>query len=129
MRQPNSKPTPLLKLFLIMVGVAVVFIGTILLLADIKCSYDIENWWAVPYPGAQTISITHDDWLRPRALFETIWVLRSPDDMETVKQWYREKTLFVLKEQRTRGLAYSDYHVKAADDGGSIITLFSSCGM
>lgn len=129
MWQPNQKPTPFPKLVLILFGTALLLIALILALADIKCNYDIENWWAVPYPGAETISIQHDDWLRPRALFETVWVLHSEDDIETVKQWYREKTLFVLDEERTRGLAYADYRVQEADDGGSLITLFSSCGM
>lgn len=129
MYQPNQKPTPLPKLFLILVGTAAAFIGLILLLADIKCNYDIENWWAVPYPGAETVTIKHDNWLRPRALFDTVWVLHSEDDIETVKQWYREKTLFVLNEERTRGLAYADYRVQEAEAGGSLITLFSSCGM
>jgi len=127
--QPNQKPTPLPKLIVILVGSALAFIALILLLADIKCNYDIENWWAAPYPGAETVSVQHDDWYRPRALFETVWVLRSDDDVETVKQWYREKTLFVLDEERSRGLAYSDYRVQEADDGGSLIVLFSSCGM
>ncbi len=129
MYQPNQKPTPLPKLIVILVGSALAFIALILLLADVKCNYDIENWWAVPYPGAETVSIQHDDWFRPRSLFETIWVLQSDDDMETVKQWYREKTLFVLDEERARGLAYSDYRVTEADAGGSLIVLYSSCGM
>lgn len=112
-----------------MVGSSIAFLVLILVLADVKCAYDIENWWAVPYPGAQTISIEHDDWFRPRALFYTIWVLHSPDDVETVKQWYRDLTLQVLQEGRTRGLAYTDYKVNEAENGGSVIVLSSSCGM
>ena len=129
MWEPNRKTSSLPRLALILFGVCVIFIGGILFAADLKCSYDIENWWAVPYPGAETVRIEHDDWYRPRALFQTVQVMRSPDDVETVKQWYREKTLFVLREGRTRGLAYSDYKVQEADDGGSMIVLYSSCGM
>ena len=60
MYQPNQKPTPLPKLFLILVGLSVAILALILLLADIKCNYDIENWWAQPYPGAETIDIQYD---------------------------------------------------------------------
>lgn len=129
LRQPNQKPTPLPKLFLILVGFSVALLALILLLADIKCNYDIENWWAQPYPGAETVGIKHDDWYRPRALFETVWMLRSEDDVEQVKQWYREKVLSVLDEERSRGLAYADHRVQEADGGGSLITLYSSCGI
>ncbi len=129
MWEPNKKQTSLPRLFLILVSGAVLFIALVLLLADLKCNYDIEDWWAVPYPGAETVNVEHKDWFRPRSIGETRWLLHSDDDEETVKQWYRDLTMQVLEEKRTRGIAHSDYRVTAAESGGSDILLLSTCAL
>ncbi len=131
MRQPNSKPTPLSKLFVILVGGSLLFIGLIVLLADIKCNYDIENWWAVPYPGAETVAIEYD-LFRPRALGETRWTMESADDEATVRKFYQDLTLEILRAGRTRGLAWADRFIQEIEkpDGSKAtrIVLFSACG-
>ena len=123
----NRKPLSLPRLFFVLISASVLFIGGIILLADIKCHYDIENWWAQPYPGAETVSIEYD-LFRARALGETRWILRTEDDEETVRKWYQDLTLQVLEEGRSRGLAWADRRVQALDGGGSQIVLFSACG-
>ena len=91
--EPNRKPTSIPRLFFILISTSLLIIGGVLLAADIKCAYDIEGWWAPPYPDAETVSVTYD-LFRPRALGETDWIMESPDDVETVKQWYRDYRLF-----------------------------------
>jgi len=131
MWQPNRKPTSLPRLLVLLFGTSFLLIGGILFLADIKCHYDIENWWAVPYPGAETVALEYD-LFRPRALGETRWTLHSHDDEETVRAFYRERTLEILDSRRSRGLAYTDRFIQSvtAPDGSRLtqIVLYSACG-
>lgn len=111
-----------------MVGAAVTFIAAMILIADIKCSYDIENWWAPLYPNGETVSVEYD-LFRPRALGMTTWILETSDDVETVKQFYRDKRLEVLKAEKSRGIAWSDSLVQPLENGpGSRIIISSACG-
>ena len=126
--EPNRKPLSILRLVVLLVSVSVLFIAFIILLADIKCSYDIENWWAPLYPDGETVSIEYD-LFRPRALGETKWIMESSDDVETAKQFYRDTRLEVLESDKTRGLAWADSRVVPLENGeGSRIILTSACG-
>ncbi len=117
-----------LKTAIIMLGTAVLFIATIILLADIKCAYDIENWWAPLYPNGETVSVEYD-LFRPRALGVTTWIMESSDDVETVKQFYRDKRLETLQADKTRGIQWSDSSVQPLEAGpGSRIIISSACG-
>ncbi|MCY4537623.1 MAG: hypothetical protein OXE52_05255 [Chloroflexi bacterium] len=117
-----------MKTTIMMVGAAVTFIAAIILIADIKCSYDIENWWAPLYPNGETVSVEYD-LFRPRALGMTTWILETSDDVETVKQFYRDKRLEVLKAEKSRGIAWSDSFVQPLENGpGSRIIISSACG-
>ncbi len=131
MWQPNRKQTSLPRLFFILVSASLLFIGGVLLLADLQCAADIEGWWAQPYPGAETIDIQYD-LFRARALGETRWIMESTDDLETVRKFYQDLTLEVLNSGRTRGLAWADRFVEEIEkeDGNKVtrIVLFSSCG-
>ena len=123
----NRRPLSLPRLFFVLTAACVLFVGGIILLADIKCHYDIENWWAQPYPNAETVSIEYD-LFRARALGETRWLLRTDDDEDTVRKWYQDLTIQVLQEGRTRGLAWADRNVQALESGGTQILLYSACG-
>ncbi len=126
--EANRSQTGCLKSFLILVGAAVGFIGLIILLADVKCSYDIENWWAPLYPNGETVEVSYD-LFRPRALGLTNWIMVTSDDVETVKQFYREVRLATLQAEKTRGLAWSDSFVQPLENGqGSRIIITSACG-
>lgn len=126
--EPNQQPVSIPRLFIILLLASLLFLGAIILLADIKCNYDIENWWAPPYPNAKTVSIEYD-LFRPRALGETKWMMHSPDDVETVKQFYRDKRIEALNSDRTRGLAWAESFVQPAENReGSLIILSSACG-
>ena len=132
MREPNQKPTSLPKLFLVLVGVAALAIGSVILLADVKCNYDIEGWWAQPYPGAVTVGEIEYDLFRPRALGETRWIMETTDDEQTVRKFYQDLTLEILNSGRTRGLAWADRFIEEIEtaDGSKAtrIVLFSACG-
>ncbi len=102
--------TGCLKTTVIMVGSAIAFICVILLLADIKCAYDIENWWAPLYPNGETVRVEYD-LFRARALGETYLYMTTTDDAETAKQFYRDTRLGTLNAGKTRGLAWSESFV------------------
>lgn len=89
-----------------MVGVAVAFIAAIILIGDLKCAYDVEDWWMPLYPNGETIDVQYD-FLRPRAWGTTTWTMTTTDDVETVKQFYRDTRLFTLKN-KTKGIATGD---------------------
>ena len=111
-----------------MVGTAVAIIALIILLADIKCGYDIENWWAPLYPNGETVEVEYD-LFRPRALGVTKWIMESTDDVETVKQFYRDTRLATLQAKKTRGLAWSESFVQPLENAqGSRIVITSACG-
>ena len=126
--EATRNQTGCFKTAVIMIGTSIAFICVIILLADIKCAYDIENWWAPLYPNGKTVEVEYD-LFRARALGLTKWIMESPDDVETVKQFYREKRLATLNDGKTRGLAWSESFVVPLDDGpGSLIVLTSACG-
>lgn len=126
--EANRNQSGCLKTTIILVGVSVIFIGLIILVADIKCSYDIENWWAPLYPNGETVKVEHD-LFRPRALGETFWYMESGDDVETVKQFYRDTRLATLNAGKTRGIANAESAVHPLENGeGSQIILYSTCG-
>ncbi len=126
--EATRNQTGCFKTTVIMVGASFAFICAILLLADIKCAYDIENWWAPLYPNGETVEVEYD-LFRARALGLTTWIMESTDDVETAKQFYRDKRLETLTAGKTRGLAWSESYVLPLENGeGSRIVLTSACG-
>ena len=126
--EASRNQTGCVKTSLILVGVSVTFIALLILVADIKCGYDIENWWAPLYPNGKTVKREYD-LFRPRALGETYWYMESTDDVETVKQFYRDTRIATLKAEKTRGIANAESAVHPLENGeGSLIILYSTCG-
>jgi len=89
-----------------MIGSALIFIAAIVLIGDLKCAYDVENWWMPLYPNGETVDVEYD-FLRPRAWGTTTWIMTTTDDVETVKQFYRDTRLFTLKN-KARGIAWGE---------------------
>jgi len=103
-------------------------IGSIVFVGDVQCNNDIETWIPM-YPNAETISVKYD-FLRARAWGNSRTIQTSLDDVETAKQFYRDHALDLLDEERSRGLASTNWTVEPnPDTNGSLITLYSSCGM
>jgi predicted membrane protein len=125
--EPNQHPPSLLKFVIILFLVAFIFIGSIVFITDIQCNSDIETW--VPlYPNAETVSVEYD-FIRARAIGNTRLIQVSPDDVETVKQFYRDNLIELLNARRSRGLASTDWRIEPDEEtGGSRIILLSACG-
>ncbi|MDE2749582.1 MAG: hypothetical protein OXI34_11510 [Chloroflexota bacterium] len=104
--EANRSQTGCLKTSLIMIGSALIFIAAIVLIGDLKCAYDVENWWMPLYPNGETVDVEYD-FLRPRAWGTTTWIMTTTDDVETVKQFYRDTRLFTLKN-KARGIAWGE---------------------
>ena len=123
----NKKSPGVISTLVTVFAAGVAVIGVIIGGADIKCGSDIDAW-APLYPNAQTVSVDYD-FIRPRAMGTTIWIQTSTDDIETIKQFYRDNTIDMLNS-RTRGLASTDWHVEPDENDSSInrIVLFSACG-
>lgn len=103
-------------------------IGPFLIGADITCRINIENWTPY-YPDAMVVSVEHDS-VRARALGTTTIVLHTTDDAETVRQFFRDHTLAMLRAERSRGIATTEWRVEEQPDGnGSVIYLYSACGI
>ncbi len=107
--EANRSQAGCLKTTLIMVGAAFVFIAAIVLIGDLKCAYDVEDWWMPLYPNGETVNVQYD-FIRPRAWGTTTWIMTTTDDVETVKQFYRDTRLSTLKN-KTRGLAWGESNV------------------
>lgn len=124
----NQKPPGILPLALLLIAIAFACIGSILVAADLQCSSDIEAW-APLYPNGETVSVEYD-FVRPRAMGETVWIQESTDDEETVRQFYRDHILQVLDSERTRGLASAGQSIEVDEETGLVrIILISSCGI
>jgi len=127
--EPNKRPASLLKLTIILFLVSIGCIGSIVIAADLQCRADIEAW--VPlYPNGETASVEYD-FVRPRAMGTTRWIQTSTDDIETIKQFYRDLVVNNMNAGVTRGLASTDWRVEPDEDDQSVnrIVLFSSCGI
>lgn len=113
--EANRNQSGCLKTTVILVGAAVAMLAAIVAIGDIKCAYDVEDWWMPLYPNGETIHIEYD-FLRARAWGTTTWSMTSADDVETVKQFYRDTRLYTLKN-KTRGIAWGESRVTTLEDG------------
>ena len=113
--EANRTQTGCLKTTIILVSAAIIFIAAIILVGDFKCAYDVEDWWMPIYPNGVTVDYEYD-FLRPRAWGTTTWTMTTTDDVETVKQFYRDTRLFTLKN-KTKGIAAGDSRVLTLEDG------------
>lgn len=113
--EANRNQTGCLKTSLIMIASALIFVAAIILIGDLKCAYDVEDWWMPLYPNGETVDVEYD-FLRPRAWGATTVTMTTADDVETVKQFYRDTRLFTLKN-KTKGIAAGDSRVLTLEDG------------
>ena len=126
--QINRRPMPILRLLLLLLVLIFVCFGVFAVTVDRLCNHSIEQW-APYYPNAVEDSADYN-FLRPRSVGEGHVVLRSPDDVETVKQFYRDNTIELMHSGAVRGLASTNWQVEPDPEGdGSIIILFSACAV
>ena len=126
--EASRSQTGCVKTTFILVGAAIFILGLIIVIGDIKCAYDVEDWWMPLYPNGETVDVQYD-FIRPRAWGTTTWIMHTTDDVETVKQFYRDTRLYTLKN-KTKGIASGDSHVLPLENGeGSRIIIVSVCGI
>jgi hypothetical protein len=95
--------------------------------ADIACSALIEQWLPM-YPDAEVVSAEYN-FIRARASGRTMMTLSTPDEAETVRQFYRDNIIKLMNEEAPRGNASTDWKVEENTEGdGSLIYLASVCG-
>lgn len=116
----------LVRSMAVMLVFVVICLAVILVAADQVCRMNIDQWMPL-YPGAEEVRLEYD-FARPRALGTTLGLYHTPDDEETVRQFYRENTLALLQAEQTRGLATTDWNTEPQPDGGTRIILYSECG-
>ncbi len=122
-----SKPTPLWKVFFFMLLGIFACMALFLFAIDEVCRTNIATRQPL-YPDAEVVSSTHS-LLRPRAMGITRMTLSTPDEEESVRQWFRDLTLDLLRRGEFRGIASVEYRVRSASEGaGTLIDLYSECG-
>lgn len=99
--------------------------GAIIVAADLACNASIEEWIPL-YPGAEVIE-TQYNLLRPRGIGLTSMVLRTQDDAETVRQWYRDNVIQIMHRGGGNRFATTSWQVEESQDG-ILIRLYSECG-
>ena len=110
-----EKTTPAWQSLLTLLIVALACMGGFVFTVDEVCRSNIALRQPL-YPDAEIIQTTYD-LFRPRAMGETRMTLRSADDEETVREWFRQLTLELLRTEQFRGIATVDYSVRPAEDG------------
>ena len=123
----GKKPPPLRALWLTLY-VSLAFVVLLILGADGWCRSDITR--RLPfYPNAELISAEHD-FLRQRALGETVMSFSTPDSPEVVREWYRQLNLDLIDRGQLRGLADIQRSFQADPSGkGTLIFYSSRCGL
>lgn len=96
--------------------------------SDQICGYDIYR--RLPfYPEATIMQAEHNSF-RPRGLGKTEMVFSTPDDYETVAEWYRQLNLEQLDKNIYNGLAsINRWAEKDPEGNGTLIYYVTECGM
>ena len=111
-----------------MFAIAVGFALTAFVGSDQLCRMDIRRRLPA-YPGSVIESSEHNG-IRLQAMGKSTLVFLTPDDPETVAQWYRQLTLEQLKKNRYSGLAAISRWSEANPDGqGTLIYYLTECGL
>lgn len=111
--------------------ILIIIVGTFICLAglvftvDNMCFQEAQIW--IPrYPNAEVISETYTG-SRPFGIGETILVLRSPDSVIDVRQFYREVRGLQNPNAATQTLGNPRFQLSEDPEGGTRIILTSAC--
>lgn len=123
----RNKRSPLVGC-LVVTLVVVLFIVALVFGSDQYCRYEINQRLPI-YPESTLVSQEFNG-LRPRATGASQVVVSTPDDPETVTEWYRQLNLERVKREGPQGLASVNYVVEANPEGeGSVIYYRTECGI
>jgi len=112
-----------------LIGIAIIVaVGAVIFgIADYACGRTIETWTPI-YPNAEVVELEYN-FIRPRGMGVTNMTLNSPDDVETVRQWYLDNMTKLSLQNAGRGSGTNSWDIDEAPDGqGSVIYLSSRCG-
>src|SRR5690349_13692239 len=86
---------------LIVIGIIIGIFVAIFGIADIACNSTIEKWSPM-YPNAEVVEVEYN-FLRPRGMGVTNMVMHSPDDAQTVRDWYLDNFRRLAIDNEGRG--------------------------
>jgi hypothetical protein len=116
-----------IRTLLLAVGIVIAIGAAIFAVGDIACNRTIETWTPV-YPNAEVVALDYN-FIRPRGMGVTNMTLHSPDDVETVRQWYLDNLTKLSRENAGRGSGTNSWDIDEDPSGqGSLIHLSSRCG-
>lgn len=116
-----------LRPIVLVTGIIVGILAAIFAVADIACNATIETWTPI-YPNSEVIELNYN-FIRPRGMGVTNMTLHSPDDVETVRQWYLDNLTKLSRENAGRGSGTNSWNIDEDPSGqGSLIYLSSRCG-
>jgi hypothetical protein len=123
----RNKRSPLMGCLVVAI-VVVLFVVALVVGSDQYCRYEINQRLPI-YPGARLVSEEYNG-LRVRATGASQMVFSTPDNPETVNEWYRQLNLERVKREGPQGLASVNYMVEANAEGeGSVIYYSTECGI
>lgn len=123
----RNKRSPLVGCVVVPV-VAVLFIVALVAGSDQYCRYEINQRLPI-YPNATLVSQQFNG-LRVRATGASQMVFSTPDDVESVKAFYRELNLERAKKEGPPGIATVNFFVEPNPQGeGSVISYATECGI
>jgi hypothetical protein len=125
-RQRNKR-SPLVGC-LVVTLVVVLFVVALVFGSDQYCRYEINQ--RLPfYPGATVLSSEYNG-LRVRATGASQMSFSTPDDIETVREWFRQLNLERAKREGPQGLASVNYALEPNPEGeGTLIYYSTECGI
>jgi hypothetical protein len=124
-------PRPVLGCLVVIIAVMLCS-GTAFVVADRLCYSNLSQRLPI-YPNATVISREHN-FLSEFGMGNTVLVLISPDDPDTVRSWYAKETGAYLRESLRNNtpffrMAQGQFDVTAdpANPSGSQIILYGTC--
>ena len=102
-------------------------LGSVIGLVEEGCLQEARNWLQ-DYPNSTLIDQTYSGW-RAFGIGETVRVISTTDDEETVRDWYHQGDVDrgLAGIVRTGGFAFENRQFESQADGGTIVTLSNEC--
>lgn len=115
----------ILSLLIIILSVVTCTVSAVTYI-DYNCVHNGQRWLPL-YPGAKILQ-EKEGYFRRFGFGDTMLVLYTPDDNNTVRKWYMEHNRKARLRYRTSGLAETDWAViLTPGQAGSTIVLTQHC--
>ena len=124
-RTPYTLKQFLIGMVLILIGI-VTCISLVAYSGDYACIEGAKNWIPI-YPDGREIRAEENVWFRRFGMGTTLLVLQTDDPPNTVRGWYFDQNTEASLNRKARP-GELNWRVDPLDNGGSEITLSSTCG-